>query len=252
MLMALLHSKLSRDQENMEDILTSIVFGTLKYIPSGTALIPFFRKAYIPKAATPAREYPFIDLPSDVDVRHEFWPWIPELGSRGCEPDVLIRMICPDGKKFLVFIEAKYLSGKSSGDDGEELPNDQLAREWANLKSLAMKETAEPVLIYLTADIGCPSGDIQISQKELKEKTGEVGKICWLSWRHLPSLIEHSNYEMLKDLASVLRRLNLTFFEGFSRVDAPARIQWTFSGKFIRFDWSSSQIKEPLKWRFKP
>ena len=35
MLSALLHGKLSREQENMEDILTSIVFDTLRHLPPG-------------------------------------------------------------------------------------------------------------------------------------------------------------------------------------------------------------------------
>lgn len=53
MLVALLHGKLSREQENIEDILTSNVFGVLKYLPPGTVLIPF-----LSKASTPDEKHP--------------------------------------------------------------------------------------------------------------------------------------------------------------------------------------------------
>ncbi len=41
MIPALLHGKLSREQENMEDILTSIVFGVLKHLPPELILLPW-------------------------------------------------------------------------------------------------------------------------------------------------------------------------------------------------------------------
>lgn len=268
MLMALLHGKLSRDQENMEDILTSNVFGILKYLPPGVALVPFLRKVSGPKG-----DYPLADLPLDIHVKYEFWPWLGKLDPTGCEPDVLLRIDCRDGKRILALIEAKYRSGKSSKEEEEESQSekstqeqsatvtvtpeinqlekpvkDQLSREWRNLRRLAGKESAEPVLIYLTADFACPTKDIEASQEALK---GEKGKISWLSWRHLPSLITDSHYGMLRDLAAVLRRLDLVFFEGFSKVDTPVHIQWGFSVEPVRFDWACPQIRESLQWRLR-
>ncbi len=43
MLAALIAGKLSRMQENMEDILTSNVFGLMQYMPAADALVPFLR-----------------------------------------------------------------------------------------------------------------------------------------------------------------------------------------------------------------
>jgi hypothetical protein len=266
MLMALLYGKFSRDQVS-EDLLTSNVFGTLKYLPPGTALIPFLRKAIAPE-----KEYPLADLSSDVEVKYEFWPWLGKSDNTGCEPDVLIRLTCSSNKKILILIEAKYRSGKSSEEEKEkdlneelarkqseeiatlrvdhsdESVKDQLSREWKNLRRLAERESAEPVLIYLTAGFACPTEDIEASQKALK---GEKGKISWLSWRHLLSLITDSHSEMLRDLAAVLRRLDLIFFEGFSKVDTPVHTQWAFSAEPVRFDWTCLQIKEALQWRLR-
>ncbi|MFQ5802324.1 MAG: hypothetical protein ACE5JQ_05430 [Candidatus Methylomirabilales bacterium] len=230
----------------MEDILTSNVFGVLKYLPPGSAMVPF-----LSKVKSPEGEQPLVDLPTDVKAEYEFWPWLEELDCNGCEPDVLIRITCPDGKKILALIEAKYHSSKSSDEGEEERLSDQLAREWDNLKRLAVRESAEPVLIYLTPDVGCPVADIRASQEELVNKRGEQARICWLSWRHLASLIADSSHEMLRDLVTVLRRLNLTLFEGFSRIEPHAGIQWTFSGKPVRFEWKCLQIDEPLKMEFR-
>jgi hypothetical protein len=125
-------------------------------------------------------------------------------------------------------VEAKYRSGKSSEKDEGERPNDQLAREWGNLKRLAENEAAEPVLIYLTAGFCCPKTEIQDSQDELAKKGQGRANICWLSWRHLSPVIEKSTIQILKDLKAMLRHLNLTFFEGFSEVEVPATIEWRF------------------------
>src|SRR3546814_7145652 len=64
-----------------------------------------------------------------------------------CEPDLLIKLHKVDGKRLYVLIEAKHLSGKSSGPS-EDLtaPYDQLAREWDNLVCRCKKDEAEPLL----------------------------------------------------------------------------------------------------------
>src|SRR3546814_4962669 len=80
------------------------------------------------------------DWSSDVcssDLIYEFWPTLSERCVRGeiefachpCEPDLLIKLHKVDGKRLYVLIEAKHLSGKSSGPS-EDLtaPYDQLAR----------------------------------------------------------------------------------------------------------------------------
>lgn len=231
MLMALLRGKLSRDQENMEDVLTSNVFGILKYVPPEAALIPFLHKS-----CTSGGEFPLASLSSHAEATFEFWPWLEELNCTPCEPDLLIRLNSLAGERILVLIEAKYRSGKSSKEElnaqptQNELPtNDQLSREWENLQSLAEKESARPVLIYLTADVGCPTEEIEASQKALESREKERGTLCWLSWRHLPSLIINSEHSMLRDLDTALRRLNLIFFEGFSGIEIVKPFRWSFT-----------------------
>ena len=45
MIEALLRGKLSREQENMEDVLTSNVFGMLQYVAPELGLFPFLARA---------------------------------------------------------------------------------------------------------------------------------------------------------------------------------------------------------------
>ena len=246
MLMALLRGKLSRDQENMEDIHTSNVFGTFKYLPPQDGLLSF-----LGNAALPNEEMPLALLPEHTEVKYEFWPWLEEPDCERCQPDVLISLKLPGGtEKKVILVEAKYLSGKSSEEGEGQRPHDQLAREWDNLRALAARESAAPLLIYLTADLSPPIEDIEVSQKELEGKRKQRGEICWLSWRHLRSLTRTSSHEMLRDLGEVLHRLNLTFFEGFSRVEAPRQLRWTFSGPSVRFVWRSLVPAGSPVWRF--
>lgn len=252
MLKALLHGKLSREQENMEDILTSNVFGTLNYLPTSSCMVRFLSNAVLLNG-----DRPLAQLPLGAEIVFNFWPWLNEPGYDGCEPDVLLRIVCGDQGKYLVLVEAKYHSGKSS-EAGEEIGTedpasneikkveDQLAKEWRQLEAVAEKESCQPVLIYLTADTSCPRDEIEASQKRFRPEAKV--KICWLSWRDLPAIIEDEDNKMLRDLLAMLRHLNLTFFEGFSKLEPYSLDRWNFS---LSFDWKCLQVTTPIRWEFK-
>ena len=222
MIDALLKRKFSRSQENMEDILTSNVFGTFKYNPDRRPLVKFLLKA-----RSAAGEPAFSVLPDNAEIHFDFWPWLDNAAGQ-CEPDVLVR-INYELEKYLILIEAKLWSGKSLpsklatnlGNQFNQLARDQLAREWLCLKSLAKNENACPKLIYLTADTVCPADEIIESQNALILNSGENGSMFWLSWRSLPTILDQFPESlMFHDLAESLRYLDLTFFEGFSSFQA--------------------------------
>ena len=58
-----------------------------------------------------------------------------------------------------------------------------------------------------------------------------------------------SNY-ILHNLEAALRRLDLTFFLGFSEIKSPPRLAWRFGGTPISFGWNLPVIL--LAWRFQP
>jgi hypothetical protein len=250
MLDALLHGKLSQEQENMEDILTSFVFGMIKYLPPKDTLFPFLAKAELLTDATTTMPLEFLrQEPETTKVDYEFWPRLKEKECNPCEPDVLITITRqkPDPKIFIL-IEAKYRSGKSSHRDESKTPNDQLAKEWDNLKRRAEIQDAIPYLIYLTADFGFPVEQINESQDELKEDKRGEGKIYWLSWRHFPST---GQSKIAEDISKVLRaRLGLKFYEGIS-AHSVIPITWKFTKLPISksFEWLLNPVEE-IKWKF--
>lgn len=71
MLHAFLHHKLSPEQENMEDILTSIVFGLAKYFPADV-LAPFVAEAVTLDGQRPLAF--LAERPERHTVRLQFWP----------------------------------------------------------------------------------------------------------------------------------------------------------------------------------
>lgn len=233
MLEALKHGKLSREQENMEDILTSNVFGILQYYPE-------YLIKYLSLAETPEGEKPLSNLSQEKIARVicDFWPPLKEEGCEFCEPDVLVTFICENGEKTLVLIEAKYKSGKSSfsDDEDEDIPDekvqkaakDQLAKEWQNLK--AKSGNCQAYLVFTTADFSIPREQIEESQQELIKKAKTKGDILWLSWRPLPSLISNSSYQLLRDLAEILeKRFNFLIFDGIKAPFQTANVAWSFS-----------------------
>jgi len=252
MLMAFLKGKLSSNQANMEDLLTSNVFGMLKYMDPASALFPFLSKS----ADADGNHLRLDGLNPAARIDYEFWPLFDKEGAKRCEPDLVIRLSETGGEDIIILVEAKYLSGKSSEADAEdERPNDQLAREWDNLTRIAKETGAKPVLIYLTAGFGFPVDDIEASQKELGYRHQTETNIYWLSWRHLHSLIIKKQVkaagimeeEMLADVARLLGRMQLTFFNGFTVLKPPEPFTWTFRRAF---NWKVEQTK-PIDWRFK-
>ena len=239
--MALLKGKLSREQQNMEDILTSNVFGTLQYLPPSQALLPFIAKAVDDKD-----NHPLENIRETAAVDYEFWPYLNESDCHPCEPDVLLRITEPQGREFIVLIEAKYLSGKSSEGDEGERPNDQLAREYDNLRLVAAKEKRAPILIYLTAGLRFPKDEIEASKSELHHDRNITVDFYWLSWRHLIPVIENAEEPMLKHLAQIMTKINLLFFNGFSPISQVNPISWSFTR---HFNWQLINVPQ-FTWRF--
>jgi len=246
MLMAFLKGKLSLRQTNMEDMLTSNVFGIMKYLSPSELLLPF-----LAHAVNFEGRHLLNGLDEATEVEYEFWPMLNEDGCNRCEPDVVLRIDEPNDRKIILLIEAKYLSGKSSeADDGADentKPNDQLAREWDNLKLVAESEGREPILLYLTAGLSYPSEDINASQEELKTNGKTPGNVCWLTWRYLYSVTKKSENAMLQDLCDLMDKMQLTFFHGFSPLTDITPINWQFNKNF---EWSMYNIPN-LMWRFK-
>lgn len=267
MLQAMLHGKLSRQEEDLEDLLTSNTFGLMKYLPPGAVLLPF-----LSFAKNPLRDHSLeFRLQGAIEVeRFRFWPTLSHPDCFSCEPDVDIVFLHDDGTKTWVLIEAKYRSGKSSeAIAGIEKPNDQLAREFDNLKNISQHEgITHYVLVYLTTDYACPEHELDESVKEYKSKRGSNPNIYWLSWRMLYDVLESSNYpdnNIIEDLRNLMSSLDLTMFRRLRFEDLKKtewsferilkywiwdviKPEWTFSQRELTWNWFP--FPKPEKWRF--
>ena len=248
MLMALVKGKLSRQQENMEDILTSNVFGLLKYAPPSEGILPF-----LAKARTRDEQRPLVGLSADCQVKYEFWPSLADSTGARCEPDLLLMIRAPDAATYRVLVEAKYLSGKSSYTDEEsEVPVDQLARQWDTL-TCNLAVDINPVLIYLTANVGMPRADIKEAiadfQRNYPKQPAPV--IAWLSWRHLHELAETASLEILRDLKAMLERLGLHFYRGTGQAPRFPDTVWRFRRARRPFCWAVGNTSAFTAWEFK-
>jgi hypothetical protein len=245
MLQALLRGKLSRDHEQIEDILTSNVFGLLRY-DHPEIICDFLGRAILHdgcKALDAAALHA-----GGISISWEFWPWWSEAGCIACEPDVAITLENQDRHRIYLLIEAKLHAGKSSLSDQNPLPFDQLAREWDNLVSRAQAKNSKPVLIYMTSHFCIPRSEIADSINEVRFKRGSEATIAWLSWRELPNVLDkYAMTSLRSDLRLLLERMGLTYFDGIMPV-RPPEIDWRFQAG--AYDWSVAHSGS-LGWGFK-
>src|SRR5688572_5066022 len=133
----------ARAHERGEDVLTSTVFGLIRYLPIEEGLLRVLRRV---RPVVKDDENP--TLRSDaawIDTRHvrtarvEFWPSFEAFG----EPDVLLWLEDESGARLhVVLIEAKYLSPKSGRAEEDEVlederpHGDQLVKYWQGLAQL--------------------------------------------------------------------------------------------------------------------
>ena len=230
MTVAEIHGKISDSNisERMEDLLTSDVFGCLRYLPPETGLLPFLRTVQ----SVQGRELQLIAPISKVHAL--FWPWLDFKDLSACEPDVLLGLEDEGGSLHIVMIEAKYHAGVSSEADEGEDPRHQLARELDALRGVsgatfgldAATIIDSRTLVFVTADLAMPRGEMLGGLEEFTAKRREEADIFWTSWRHLPSVLEHSlaadsdsgRRAVSEDIIALLVRKGLTMFRGIEPV----------------------------------
>ena len=231
MTIAEIHGKISHTGQNlserMEDLLTSDVFSACRYVKPEILLIPFLRQA---KGLNGEILNSLLNE-QIKGTKYLFWPRL-----HLSEPDVLIAIEFASGRFFLILIEAKYLSSKSSSALSEEelevaeTPVDQLAREYSDLLvahesfHIPKSKVVGRALVYVTAHRCIPKGSLQESLTEIKRFTSiaESVNLFWTNWFELhPIASEAKNAGGLKnvildDLRLLLERKGLVHFRGFS------------------------------------
>ncbi|RFU66497.1 hypothetical protein [Bacillus sp. V59.32b] len=225
MFAAELNGKIPTSLQNHEDVLTSSVVGTFQYLSSPTYIQSLL------KSCVNIMETQLTFASSFKECKFFFWPRLEK-----SEPDVLIHIQDEKDRGYLICIEAKYWSDKSSKEDlsvdFEERKNtqrDQLAREIEdihnseNLRLLNIKKNIEETyLIYLTNHTSMPSKEMADSIHLINDITFTQEQLYWLPWRKIHNFINElvhfltpQDAKLLKDLKSLLERKGLQSFDGF-------------------------------------
>ncbi len=225
--------KISRTGENLserlEDLLTSDVFSACRYVRPITLLLPFLSQAK--QLNGESLEHLLED---NVErMRYLFWPRL-----KKSEPDVLIALEFTSGCFFLILIESKYFSHKSSSAlsleelEIAETPSDQLAREYVDLLdaheafNYQKSKILGRALIYITAHRAIPKDSLNESKTEIKKFIADKDKVnlFWTNWFELHPIISKAQNVLewerpiLDDLRQLLERKRLIQFRGFNLV----------------------------------
>ena len=251
--------------ERMEDLLTSDVFGYMRYLPPEKTLLPFLRTAC-------SLHGNVFTIPDGITkIHYSFWPWLKLPGCKPCEPDAALGLETDGRAVHVVLVEAKYYSGLSSEEDERSEPNDQLARELDNLDVVSLADLGwKPELdivsrrlLFVTQDMGIPTSLLAQSLAEYKRKRNKDGDIFWASWRFLPFILEQNlekanspgNIAVLEDILRLLLRKGLTMFRGVEPLTeyfalrkfyqvSPSRYSWPDIPESIGVDYEFEVIRD--------
>jgi len=185
--------------EEAEDILTSNVFGFLKYTDRQIYLKAFFLELELqltPRALE--------------DADFQFWPTYPD----GTEPDVVII-----AGKYYILVEAK--KNANFGTSSEENKK-QLYREYIEGSKAASDLGKEFILLTITSDYS-----FKLSKFQETPEIVSLSCFRWTSWQKFASLLERileknaevPNRLFATDLLALLERKNLREFRSFHNLE---------------------------------
>jgi hypothetical protein len=234
MIQAVLQGK-SAGCEYSEDMVTSTVFGSLRYLPT-EVLITFLESAFVyNEERTTLWKHLQVgnyELRRYRKIKYFFWPRHKKHG----EPDLILLFTghVHNQEDLMLLVEVKFKSGKSS--TGE---NDQLKRYYQainfDLKDFSESELSnfrgqKKCLLYLTeADSHL---EIEESIRELKKDCPEfLDHIFHLRWHQLFKIFEstHSGLSstgkiIVQDLLNLMQNLGLKDFSGITLPDEKLQI----------------------------
>lgn len=231
MIQAELKGKLP-DVENKEDILTSNVFGMLRYLPPQKGIFKILEAAkdYSERRSSFLENLKAqsIDLCDYNDVDYLFWENSPEYG----EPDIVLIIKSSNGshKQLMLCIEVKFLSEKSGIGEYDQLKAYTLSlADREKRKAFGNPKIARFDGIFLGTIYLTNYSQFRSVLDTLKEigKTGYLGfesKIYELRWNEVTKTLlrfhSENEYEnkLVNDLVLLLQKKNFVDFEGFTHV----------------------------------
>jgi len=257
MTIAELHGKLSPDapdacHERMEDLLTSDVFGTLRYAGWAVGFGAWLRSATpAPLAGLAHRPLATAVIEAPRRVALAFWPTLPN----GREADVAVLVENIEGSAALFLVEAKYLSGTSdtapSADAARGRSGNQVADQVNGLATLdaltiatwfaldALPRVTTRIHLLITTHTTMPTDVYRVAALHVRPEVDVHA--CWLSWTSLARHLGPHRYgadegkaTLVEDLVRLLERKGLVPYSGFTMGPWLSR-DWR--GSFWRDGW---------------
>lgn len=251
MTIAEIHGKLT-PYEALEDLLTSDVFGTFKYLLPEEGLIPFLEKA-VPFCDQKAKPHVFENVTS---AKYYFWPSSLDLR----EPDLIIILTREDGTMLGINIECKYHGGKHSIEtEGDLQPSespifvgDQLADQYLQLRQSryagelgeSLRNCSEKYLLYVTTHYALPAEEIEETLRKLTGDLDSQKNFYWVSWREIQKInpgkiLDGLRQHLLNDLQALLAckgLIPLNIFREEIHIVPRSKYFWRPSQRFWSFE----------------
>ena len=241
MTIAELHGKLTEGRaggyEYMEDLLTSDVFGTMRYAGWECGFLDWLLRA----KAAPVDPFPppietMLRPSALLGVEVCFWPRL----VNGREPDLALQLLYDSGPALLVLVEAKYLSGmsdyESDAPEGEDvLTGDQILDqvwgmermsphellEWFEEDAVSPDEPTELRKMHLLVTAH-PTLPADVYKRSVSKRHRPWPPCYWLSWVSLADCLEPylgqlqgGTKALVEDLYHLLNKKGLDRFKGF-------------------------------------
>ena len=220
-----MHISLGRKKQSeghikrFEDALTSVFFGTLRYLPP-RIVIEFFISLLGTKQAL-LKEGLAKLCSDDTNIKMEFWPNCADEGR--VEPDLKITLSSSSYLPIDLLIECKWKSGESS--------DCQLLGQWSALKPSDRLKTYH---VYLVKDLqqanidreqNIEKASVQFGEKDTQEWGDRLFAISWFEvLKATFSLTDPDRYHQKvvtqwgKDMEEMFERIGIREFKGFSHL----------------------------------
>lgn len=248
--------------QNYEDILTSSIIGTFQYLSS-----PKYIQSVLELSLNLEGTNLTFDSPI-IDCHYVFWPKL-----ENSEPDVLLQLRDNADREYLISIEAKYWSDKSSSEDRnieiEQRTNaqrDQLAREIEDLYknkcyqylNVKKNELHKISLIYLTNHTFLPFQELSESVQHIYGVKHPKEQVFWLPWRNIHQSISRiKNFETLQDkkllgdLVRLLEKKGLQSFGGFKGdIELVIKFDVLYNEGVRKYSWNALQNMNEIDWKY--
>jgi hypothetical protein len=238
-----LRNKIPRDSSFLtsEDVLTSTVFGNLRYFSNQNLLISFLNKAI----DSDGRK---LEINDGNFFNFNFWEKYNLNNNRKYnEPDLYL-----NNDNYDIIIECKYYSFLREETIISKENSTEYSNQLIRYSKIIEKSEKNKIVIYLTNDVEMP---IKIMRDSLKKINKNI-KLYWLSWRILYRVMykfvnysfNHGEQQLFNDLFLFLKKRNLTVFCGFNLKKIESH--WKYCKKYHYF--TTNQLKFDRKYNYSP